>query len=294
MRDDTPAPNGNGHGDATGVTAEEITRQVSRTLQSTLNTQQLSAMLRDLETTRNDRELGPAKMLVELVGTVLAKAGTPPPGNDRLTDLLITELKDLKQELREVRTAASATTSPGAGAGAATPAGKLAEDIRGVIAAAELLGLKPLSPAAPASSLWTPEAVKCAIDAAAPILNRVTDLVQLRLLPGGAPPAASPALPAPGGTTVDQSPPPVNPAIAEQIAFFLEALRTRDFPTVLWSLENLFVGPDGAPLVTIDPDVNPLAYVLKLKPFAPKIDELRGEVADFLKWVRERREGSTA
>jgi len=280
-------PNGTAEArDETAVTAGQTMRDLASHLKASLSTAQLSNLMADLEMARTNRELAPVRVMVDMMQKMVDKVGAPNPGNDRLVELLIGNLAEVRAELRETRQAA--TPAP-----ASTNAvSKLGEDIKAFTAAADLLGLRKTDGAgagAAPSSLWTPDAFKTALEAAAPIVGRFADLIEARM--GVTRPAAA-APTAPGRTAMGQTPQipaEVDAAVKEQLDFFLEALRSRDFPTVRWMLENTFVDPLGAPIVQIDPDVNPIAYVLKLKPLAPKIDELRGEVKAFLDWIREGR-----
>jgi hypothetical protein len=267
---------------------------MTEAIRSRLTSDQLSGLVVDLEAARTNRELAPQRMFIELVTKVLEKAGTPaaPPASsperDRMIDFLTKELEATRAEMRQARPAASGDGIQGLTALTAT--------VKGVMEAGELLGMKRGgSPAAAtAASLWSPDSVKTMLEGFAPVAGRIMDLVDYKLSGG--------ALRAPGGADVKPSPEAAalqqraieqaraaEQAMREQVDFLLEALRTQDFATVYWMLTNAFVREDGEPLVAIDPDVNPLAYVLKLKPIAPKINELRSEVALFLKWVGERR-----
>jgi len=111
---DVPDPvgaNGNGHAiDPNAVTADEALRQVVGHLRTGLTSAQLSGMLADLESARANRELAPMKHMTDLIAAVIGKIGAPAPapGNDRIVDLLIAELKEARQDMREIRAAAAA------------------------------------------------------------------------------------------------------------------------------------------------------------------------------------------
>jgi hypothetical protein len=292
-----PAANANGHaaaaGDGTAVTAEQVLRDLTKHLQANLTMSQLTGMQADLEAARTNRELAPQKLLLETITALITKAGAPVPSNDRIVDLLMQQLQTLQAELRDMRTAAMNAGKPATTSGVT----EIAENFKALAGAAELIGFSRAPAGRDRSgSFWTPDTVKGIVDSAAPVLGRGLDLVQ-RVIESKLAGAAVPALSAPGGPTVAKEPGKIElpPEFRENVDFLLQALRSRDFKTVAWMLENVFVNPlTGEPVVPIDPDVNPLAYVFKIRPFAPQINDLRAELVDFLAWVKAPRAAAEA
>lgn len=252
----------------------------------------LTTLRADQEQSRLNRLMLPMQMMTALMD----KMGQRPPEDgtaaklyEKLLDQMRDEVKTLREDLRAVRTA---PIPP-----AESDIKRFTDQVQAVTTLAAQLGMARVAEAAGAApaSVWTPADVKSVIDGASPILaplfvalGRIIDAKATQVISQGASlsTGTSSAAAVTGGTM--PQPPEFPPEVKDSIGIMLESLRTRDFETVLWVLENVFVNPDGSPIIEPNPKINPLALVVRLRMLAPEFDGLRAEVADFLKFVAER------
>lgn len=237
------------------------------------------------------REMQPVKILADIVTGMLAAKAQAKDTSDPEIESLKKEVQDLRRQqiealMRKVEDLEKKLASP---VQPTTPTGiaEISHQVKTVGEAAALLGYTK-GPGAPAVDVWTGLAKLG--EALGPTLERGLSIVERVVNQKITDPAVAAVTGGPAVAQPIELPQPVKDAIAMTV----ESLRIRDYDTVLHMLTSVLVKPDGTPFVILNPKVNPLAYILQMKPLVPEIDGLRAEFSEFLKWFGDQVEEAKA
>lgn len=77
----------------------------------------------------------------------------------------------------------------------------------------------------------------------------------------------------------------MNPQIQKLIDVTVNALKSRHFPTVHAALVN-FKGADGAPVIVINPDAQPVVYATLLALYDPRFADMEEDLGAYLEWIK--------